>query len=83
VQGLSQKNMVENLQRSIVRDRILGRVRNKMIHISLKIKMIQTFFRICLLKKYQCMLELQWRLDVYLVRVGSGDRSGTQTRTCR
>lgn len=66
---LAEKNIIENFQRIIVIDKLSRQVRNKMIKINVKIKMIQAFMRVCLLKKYQSMLEMQWKLDVYIVKV--------------
>jgi hypothetical protein len=69
IDGLANKNMIENLQRAIIKDRIMAQVRLRFIQVKLKVRMIQAFIRICLLKKKQILLQIQWKLDVYLVRV--------------
>lgn len=83
IERLVEKNTIENFQRMIVIDKLTRRVQSKMIKINLKIRMIQAFFRVCLIKKYQSYLEMEWKLDVYIVKVGGNHRRSMQTATCQ
>ena len=67
--GMIKKSRLDRMMNTLIIRKLQGKVRNSAIGVVMRVKTVQTFFKICVLKKLQAGLYVQWRLDAHTLKV--------------